>query len=137
MLGWNSPAYVRLELSRIMLGWNSPAFHFELRLPSPESPIAYQYMDHTVFCFQLLAIHLLQLQPLPSVSHYSTLSVYHVVLWWSDITRIENFVGFNSLQKLQLDNNRLRTIENISHLTTLTWLGMQIPMLGARFLNCL
>jgi len=43
-------------------------------------------------------------------------------LSFKNIVRIENLVGFESLKKLQLDNNRIRKIENLDHLTNLTWL---------------
>lgn len=41
----------------------------------------------------------------------------------ADIVRIENLNGLHSLQRLQLDNNHIRKIENLDHLTSVTWLG--------------
>ena len=41
----------------------------------------------------------------------------------TDIADIDNLVGFRNLVKLQLDNNRITEIKNLSHLTNLTWLG--------------
>lgn len=41
----------------------------------------------------------------------------------SDILRIDNLWQFESLQKLQLDNNNIEKIEGLENLTRLVWLG--------------
>lgn len=41
----------------------------------------------------------------------------------SDILRIDNLWQFESLQKLQLDNNIIEKIEGLENLTHLVWLG--------------
>jgi Leucine-rich repeat (LRR) protein len=42
---------------------------------------------------------------------------------YAGIKQIDYLVGFESLTRLQLDNNNLTTIEKLDHLITLTELG--------------
>merc|ERR1711934_408060 len=53
-----------------------------------------------------------------------------IKLSFKNIVRIENLVGFLSLQKLQLDNNHIRKIENLEHLNNLTWLGLSFNQIS-------
>lgn len=41
----------------------------------------------------------------------------------ADLADIGGLVGLQSVQRLFLDNNYIRTIENLGHLTQLSWLG--------------
>lgn len=43
---------------------------------------------------------------------------------YQNILKIDNLNGLFALVKLQLDNNIIETIENISHLTNLEWLDL-------------
>ena len=42
-----------------------------------------------------------------------------MLLSYQNILRIDNLVGFDSLVKLQIDNNVIEKIENLGHLTSL------------------
>lgn len=50
-------------------------------------------------------------------------SVMSLRLDYKNILKIDNLWGFESLVKLQLDNNIIERIENIHFLVNLQWLG--------------
>jgi Leucine-rich repeat (LRR) protein len=47
----------------------------------------------------------------------------NITTFHAGIKRIDNLRGLDSLTRLQLDNNSISKIENLGHLTNLTWLG--------------
>jgi hypothetical protein len=51
----------------------------------------------------------------------------HITISHAGIKRIDNLRGLDSLTRLQLDNNSISKIENLGHLTNLTWLGKAGP----------
>ncbi len=51
-----------------------------------------------------------------------------------DILKIDNLWAFENLTKLQLDNNIIEKIENISFLKNLQWLGKSFYLISYNFL---
>ncbi|KAJ9443616.1 Dynein regulatory complex subunit 3 [Diplonema papillatum] len=47
-----------------------------------------------------------------------------LIFSFTGISKIDNLAGFNVLTKLQLDNNNIRKIENLDHLSNLVWLDL-------------
>ena len=43
---------------------------------------------------------------------------------FKNVLKIDNLQGFNSLQRLRLDNNVIKQIDNLHHLANLTWLDL-------------
>jgi len=50
--------------------------------------------------------------------------VASLILSFKSIVRIQNLQGFESLTRLQLDNNNIERIEGLSHLVQLQWLDL-------------
>ena len=53
-----------------------------------------------------------------------------LLLSYMNILKIDNLVGFDKLVKLQLDNNIIEKIENLSHLTCAIEISRVVPACG-------
>ena len=54
----------------------------------------------------------------------------HCSLSYKNIIEIDNLVGLEKLQKLQLDNNIICEIKNLDHLVNLTWLDLSFNLIS-------
>lgn len=73
------------------------------------------------FMSKTLCVHRAQVEGDPDAAEAKRKCVAYkdiegLALSFSSISHIDHLHGLNSLQKLQLDNNRITTIENLSHL---------------------
>ena len=55
--------------------------------------------------------------------------VNHLIFSFKNILKIDNLIGFDRLVKLQLDNNIIEKVENLSHLSNLEWLDLSFNMI--------
>jgi Leucine-rich repeat (LRR) protein len=52
----------------------------------------------------------------------------HCALSYKNIIEIDNLIGLEKLQKLQLDNNIICKIQNMDHLVNLSWLDLSFNL---------